>query len=715
MGTNSKNNCLSLEIFTGISGNRFSQQGLSEQQIQKVYTKKRNPWSGALKTFVILFSLGLFSLQVSAQLIGGSAISAGGEGNYGVIDGAASGTADVYGNGPYDLFVGLRTLYPFERFDDYGTPVYGEKVTISSPNSGGYVFQHTDGEIYALSYSNAQIQLLSFDRSLLEFKTIASHKVDKMSGSLSGFIDKQGKLHVFHVSNDETEITDAGDRAPFPSSRSSRNKDDVPYHHQKEYNAYDGAGLAKNPSWYSRGPRLFHAQFSDIKMTTLEKNEPVDVDSRNCYFKFGSRGLTMAIYNSETKIPQVVGANQTGLTRVFQNISVDGVDINEVRYAVDATPEHVILRHPVIHPNVKTITNPKNGLSDLLIGDTGRLWFYPLKGMLNDNTPIYGEPRLVLSKSSDILCGRLPVISPGDVDDDGLVDFLVGNDAGELLFAKNIGSKEAPEFANPVPILVDGKTFQIRAGYQGSIQGPPEANWGYTCPTLYDWNNDGKLDIVMNSILGDIVTFIQIESEGNRPAFSEMKKIFCEGLDLHLSWRTQPGITTWGGETEPCIIANDENNEFRCFYQIDIQNVVRGEVLRLETGEAIRAHDKRFVGQWGRSKIVPVDWDLDGKIDLMVGTSRAQSIPGPGGMPDNLEGNERQACVLFMKNVGTNAKPVFEYPVRIKYKEEAIKLGTHSCSPAPVDLGRGVLDLMVAREKGTLMYYNRENLSSTKK
>ena len=687
MRTNSKNN--SLTIFNCISGN------------------------GVFKILLVLFGWGLFSLQAYSQLEGAEAIPAGGGGNYGVIDGAASGTCDIYGNGPYDLFVGLRTLYPFERFDDEDTPVYGEKVSVKSPNSGGYVFQHTDGTIYALSYSNKQIQLLSLNRAMLEFEKIASHKVDKMSGSLTGFIDKQGKLHVFHVSYDDTKITGAGDRPPFPSSRSSRNKDDIPYHHQKEYNAYDGAGLAKNPSWYSRGPRLFHAQFSNIKMTTLEKNEPVDVDSRNCYFKFGSRGLAMAIYDTETKIPQVVGANQTGLTRIFQNSSPDGVEIDEVRYPVDESPDHVILRHPVIHPNVKTITNPKNGLSDLLIGDTGRLWFYPLKGMLKDNTPIYGEPKLVLCKSADIVCGRLPVVSPGDVDNDGLVDFLLGNDAGELLFVKNIGSKEAPEFANPVPVLIDGKTFQIHAGYQGSIQGPPESAWGYTCPTLYDWNNDGMLDIVMNSILGDIVTFIQVDGDGDRPAFSEMKKIFCEGLDLHLSWRTQPGLTTWGGETAPCIIANDENNEFRCFYQIDIQNVVRGDVLRLKTGEAIRAHDKRFVGQWGRSKIVPVDWDQDGKIDLMVGTSRAQSIPGPGGMPDNLEGNERQACVLFMKNVGTNAKPEFAYPVRIKYKGEAIKLGTHSCSPAPVDLGRGVVDLVVARESGKLMYYNREDLSST--
>jgi len=652
----------------------------------------------------------LTATQCPGQIAGGEPIPAGGPGHYGIVPGTASGVGNVLGNGPYDLFVGLRILYPFERFDAYNTPLYGESIEIRSPSSRGYVFQHQDGTVYALTSSGSTVELLRLDKQALEFKSISRASIEGLGGNVVGFIDKQGRLHVFYTRGDGTEITGAGDRVPLPGRPSSRSGDDVPIHHRRDYVAFDGTGLALNPNIFAVGPTLLHAQFSDKEMTTLEKNEPVEVESRNRYFKMGCPGITLAIYDRKSMIPQVVGANQIGLVRVFQNIAPNGVEINEVHYAVDDTPEHVILRHPVISPKTVAIANPESGLSDLIVCDSGRMWHYPLKGMLKPNTPIYGEPRPVLSKNSELLLGKLPVVSPGDIDGDGRVDFLAGNDAGDLLFIKNIGSKNAPEFAHPVPVLVDGKTLRIRAGYQGSIQGPGEANWGYTCPTLYDWNQDGKLDIIMNSILGDIVAFIQIDGDGDRPAFSEMKKIFCESLDLHLSWRTQPGVTTWGGETAPCIIANDENNQFRRFYRVDNQNVVRGEVLRLDTGQPIQGHDKRFAGQWGRSKIVPVDWDLDGKIDLLVGTGRAQSVPGEGGMPDNLKGNERQACVLFMRNVGSNADPKFAYPVRMQYKGEPIKLGTHSCSPAAVDLGRGVLDLVVARESGKIMYYNREDV-----
>ncbi len=43
------------------------------------------------------------------------------------------------------------------------------------------------------------------------------------------------------------------------------------------------------------------------------------------------------------------------------------------------------------------------------------------------------------------------------------------------------------------------------AGENGSIQGPIEAKWGYTTFSVADWDGDGLLDIVLNSILGDVV------------------------------------------------------------------------------------------------------------------------------------------------------------------------------------------------------------------
>ena len=53
----------------------------------------------------------------------------------------------------------------------------------------------------------------------------------------------------------------------------------------------------------------------------------------------------------------------------------------------------------------------------------------------------------------------------------------------------------------------DGREFRILAGESGSIQGPAEAKWGYTTLSVADWDHDGLLDLVVNSIWGKVVWF----------------------------------------------------------------------------------------------------------------------------------------------------------------------------------------------------------------
>jgi hypothetical protein len=624
----------------------------------------------------------------------GEALPVGGPDPHGIIgitSWVVSGTADVFGNGPYDLFVGLRNLYPFDHFDTNNVPVYGERMDVSSSLSNGQVFEHSNGNIYALASSGTTIYLRTFDKSTLTFNYAATYtNMARSVSDLNGFIGSDGKLHLFYTIDDGTEYY------PDPGS------------HDIDYQPFNGSGFWRGGIGYSH---LYYARFSDTTLTTLETDSRVGTGQENYEFMFSCGGLAIANYGSGSLEHRLVGANKQGVFRCFHNGSSSGMSIDGMSYAVDDTDDHTLLRHPIINPKPVVIANPTSGLSDLMVSDTGRIWHYQLQGLWKTNSPVYASRHPVLCAGGEINAGALPVISPGDVDSDGRVDFIIGNDAGELMLMRNIGSSGAPEFSDPVEILAGTTPLRIRSGYR-NIQGPGEANWGYTCPTLFDWNLDGKPDIIFNSSFGNIQVLLQIDGSANPPAFTEPRPLFCDSLDLHLCWRTQPGVTTWGGQTAPCIIANDENNEFRCFYRLDNQNVIRGDVLRLTTGEAICAHDSRYGGQWGRSKIVPTDWDQDGKIDLLVGTGRAQSIPGEGGIPDNLTGDDRQSSVLFLRNAGSNAAPEFEYPVRVCYDGTPIRLGVHSCSPAPVDFGGGSLALIVGEEDGTLIYYPRDNLSN---
>ena len=365
-------------------------------------------------------------------------------------------------------------------------------------------------------------------------------------------------------------------------------------------------------------------------------------------------------------------AASQGMFYYFRNDSENGLKLKPAVFLSDADGNG--MRHPGIFPSPVALPDPETGDSDLLVGDTGSLWFYNFSGRFNKRGgPVYDPPAPALVENPVMSLGALPVLTSGDLDGDGLADMVAGNDVGHFLFVRNVGTKDVTRFDVPMRIKADGEVLKIDAGY-GGIQGPPESRWGYTCPTVVDWNDDGAADIIYNSIQGDVSVLLQ-EPGSSPPAFQKPAILKSDTMELRLVWRTQPAVTNWGVDGgRNCIIVNDEKNQFRRYWQIDDYNVTPGEVLRLTTGEPIQAHGKRFAGQFGRTKLQAIDWDRDGKIDLLAGTGRAASIPGPGGIPDDtFEGDRRQASVLFLRNAGTNEDPVFEYPRVMHFRTRNLK------------------------------------------
>ena len=95
-----------------------------------------------------------------------------------------------------------------------------------------------------------------------------------------------------------------------------------------------------------------------------------------------------------------------------------------------------------------------------------------------------------------------------DWDADGDEDLICGNTAGYIELIENLDGRSAAAMGTRRSgSQADGQTIRIQAGPNGSIQGPCEAKWGYTTLSVADWNHDGRLDIVANSIWGKVVWF----------------------------------------------------------------------------------------------------------------------------------------------------------------------------------------------------------------
>jgi dipeptidyl aminopeptidase/acylaminoacyl peptidase len=290
-----------------------------------------------------------------------------------------------------------------------------------------------------------------------------------------------------------------------------------------------------------------------------------------------------------------------------------------------------------------------------------------------------------------------------DWDSDDDIDIVSGDSVGFVSLLKNAGSTARPRFLAPVKLRAAGQIIRIRPGYYASLQGPREANWGYTCPTVVDWNRDGLPDIVMSDSTATHKVYMN-RGTRNAPKLAPAKELFCEGLDLHGAWRVKPGAGLLNGKMAYVLIDDDE--EFHLFWKIDVYNLEDGGKLHLESGAVIAAN-YRTGGRGGRVKITLFDWNRDGRNDLLLTTHSGNSIPHPKyGIP-----HQAGAMVLLMLNASQAEEIRFAPPRPLQYKGRTLYLGEHSCSAAPYPFGKDKYGMLVTVENGRFFLLRPEEIS----
>lgn len=132
-----------------------------------------------------------------------------------------------------------------------------------------------------------------------------------------------------------------------------------------------------------------------------------------------------------------------------------------------------------------------DGLIDLVVGSSsGLLRVYINIGSLND--PLY-KPLTTINVSADLgVNGTLDYIAPtlGDIDGDGLIDIVVGLANGSLILYRNTGTETTPSWSLDTEYLAN-----ISVG-------------GYAAPYLYDVDGDNDLDLVIGSAEGIIYCYV---------------------------------------------------------------------------------------------------------------------------------------------------------------------------------------------------------------
>jgi hypothetical protein len=356
--------------------------------------------------------------------------------------------------------------------------------------------------------------------------------------------------------------------------------------------------------------------------------------------------------------------------------------------------------------------------------------------------PLFTRPTYLSQEAIEVKFGALVTPVGVDWDGDGDEDLVCGNTAGYVGVIHNLGDFP-PRWSSPSLALVETQfsnhaglveDIRHRAGPNGSIQGPCEANWGYTTLSVADWDHDGLVDLIVNDIRGKAVWY---RNDGARvkPRFSHNHPVHVDHSgpppkpdwmwwtpkdnELVTQWRTTPVVVDWNDDGLNDLVMLDPEG-YLAFYErardkgqgtkdkaaaldaqpssLDAHPLLPPQRLFCIEGpcEFDQRHrpvgDKRDgllrlnanrAGASGRRKLCIVDWDGDGRRDLLVNSVN----------------------VNFLRNVRTDDEG------RTWFRDEGPLddrvLAGHDTSPTTVDWDKnGIPDLLVGAEDGHL-YYKR--------
>ncbi len=464
-------------------------------------------------------------------------------------------------------------------------------------------------------------------------------------------------------------------------------------------NAFD-----ENGKW-TRGPLHGHVYFArnrgSNKLPIYEKpqrlhaaGKPIDV--------FGMPSPNLADFDGDGDLDLICGEFLDGFT-YFRN---DGTR----KEPVFANGEKLSRDGKALAMTVQMITPTaidwdRDGDVDLVVGDEdGRVALVENTGQLAENKiPIFERPRYFQQEARELKFGALVTPNSVDWDGDGDEDLICGNTAGHIAFIENLDGGNPPRWARPVLLHAGGKELRILAGPDGSIQGPAEAKWGYTTQSVADWDHDGDLDLVVNSIWGKVIWY---RNEGTRKgpklAAAEPLRVKWDGKppkpdwnwwvpekdELATQWRTTPVVVDWNGDGLNDLVMLDHEG-YLAFFERQREGTKLVLLPGRRTicdgnGKPLRLNE-RTAGKSGRRKLCIIDWNGDGKLDLLANSKNTDLYLNRG----KREGN------VILAHVGPMA---------------AQKLAGHTTSPTTVDWDRdGVRDLLIGAEDGRFYYQSHKD------
>ncbi len=273
-----------------------------------------------------------------------------------------------------------------------------------------------------------------------------------------------------------------------------------------------------------------------------------------------------------------------------------------------------------------------DGLPDLLVVDAeGYFWYFQNFGTKKpDGTfeSVFKRGEVMNAWIQPRLCPKIHLV---DVNGDGALDIVLGDYVGRLFMIKNSGTHLIPRFEPSN----EGKSEEVKTEKDSNY-------WcNYLAPHYYDWDGDGKMDLIMGdgTFSANHIFFLKNSGSNGTPNF-EPYQILIKGYGKeHLT----PWVIDWDGDGKPDIVTGERDKGSLSVYINTSTDQANGPWTFKEPAP-LNVGTSSATGTL--SAPVFVDMNGDKLLDLLLGSA--------------------SGSIRIAMNKGTATAPKFDAPTPIK-------------------------------------------------
>jgi hypothetical protein len=214
-----------------------------------------------------------------------------------------------------------------------------------------------------------------------------------------------------------------------------------------------------------------------------------------------------------------------------------------------------------------------------------------------------------------------------DLDGDGRTDLISGSWPGEIYLFRR---QKDGSFA-------DGEALKDKAG-------KPVNAGSASAAFAFDWDGDGKPDLIVGTVDGS-VWLLRNVGERAKPVFAEPSELIADGKPVKVPGDAAPVVADWDGDGKPGLVVGAGDGSVVWFRNTGTATAPKLGPARTLVPPSVASEGARpdpGPGQWGtRAKPCVVDWNGDGKPDLLVGDVNGYFQGKPAQTPEEKAEEER--------------------------------------------------------------------------